>query len=143
MSTEYPTILHRWFEEVWNQKRTDTIHELLTDKTIHHDLNGPGTGDMVGIEPYLTFHAGFLGAFPDLHIDLRKVEADGDKLTGHFTVTGTHAGPLGEIPATGKKVRFDGKGICAFTDGKCTEVWNEIDFTKMQYDLDPNTPDVA
>lgn len=141
-SNEYPTLMHRWFEEVWNQRRTETIREMLTETTIHHELNGPGSADMVGIGPYEKFHSDFLGAFPDLFVEVKNVTVEGDKYTGHFVVTGTQSGTLGEMPATGKKVRFDGTGICIIKDGRCVEVWNEIDFGKMQYDLAPDTPDI-
>ena len=26
---EYPTLLHRWFDEVWNQKREEAIDEMM------------------------------------------------------------------------------------------------------------------
>lgn len=66
-----------------------------------------------------------------------------NKVACRFTVTGRQAGDLPQIPATNKKVLFDGSGVCTVADGKFTEVWNIIDFPKMQYDLAPNTPDIA
>lgn len=32
-----------------------------------------------------------------------------------------------------------GSGICTLSDGKFVEVWNEIDFTKNNFDLDGPT----
>jgi len=139
---EYETLLHRWFEEVWNQRRTETIRELLTEDSIHHGLSGPGGGTVYGYEDFEKFHADFLAAFPDLRVELGDVITEGAKLAARFTVTGTQTGPFHDLPATGKKVRFTGSGICTVKDGKCHEVWNEVDFLKMQYDLSPDTPDV-
>ncbi len=42
MTDEYHTLMHRWFAEVWNQKRTDTIVEMMSEETLHHGLTGPG-----------------------------------------------------------------------------------------------------
>ena len=58
------------------------------------------------------------------------------------SVTGTQTGDLPEIGATGKKVLFTGSGTATTENGKFVEVWNEVDFPKMQYDLAPDTPDV-
>lgn len=142
MPGEYPTLLHRWFQEVWNEKNAATIRELLTEESIHHGLSGPGGDTVRGSADFEKFHSDFLAAFPDLKVELSDVITDGDKLAARFTVTGTQAGPLNGIPPTGKKVRFTGSGICRVKDGKFDEVWNEIDFLKMQYDLSPDTPDV-
>ena len=39
-------IMARWFEEVWNQGRRETIHELFAEKGVLHDgtttYRGPG-----------------------------------------------------------------------------------------------------
>ena len=54
----------------------------------------------------------FFRAFPDIHNALRSTLADGQIVAAEFTVSGTHQGPLtlptGEIPATGRSLRFDG-----------------------------------
>jgi steroid delta-isomerase-like uncharacterized protein len=142
MTNEYPTLLHQWFDEVWNQKKASTIRELFTEDTVVHGLSGPGEDPVRGFDAFEKFHADFIAAFPDVHIDVDDVVTEGDKLAGRFTVTGTQTGPLAEMPATGKKTLFTGSGICTVKDGKFTEIWNEIDFPKMQYDLAFDTPDI-
>lgn len=142
MADQYQSMLHRWFEEVWNQKKASTIREMFTEDTIVHGVSGPGDGPIRGFSEFEKFHADFLAAFPDLHVEVDDVVTEGNKIAGRFTVTGTQRGDLPELPATGKKVLFTGSGICTTRDGKFVEVWNEIDFGKMQYDLAPNTPDV-
>ena len=34
MAVENVALARRWFEEVWNQRRADTIDELLTDEAL-------------------------------------------------------------------------------------------------------------
>lgn len=142
MADEYKTILHQWFEEVWNKKNAAAIREMLAEDSIHHGLSGPGGGPVYGYSEFEKFHSDFIAAFPDLHIELGDVMTDGDRIAARYTVTGTQRGPLPDLQATGKKVRFTGSGMCTVRDGKFTEVWNEVDFPKMQYDLAPDTPDV-
>ena len=143
MTNEYPSLLHRWFDEVWNQQKASTIRELFTEDTVVHGLSAPGEAPVRGFEAFEKFHADFLAAFPDMQIVVDDVVTEGDRLAGRFTVTGTQTGALGDMPATGKKTLFTGSGICIVKDGKFTEVWNEIDFPKMQYDLAFDTPDIV
>ncbi|HMQ05237.1 MAG TPA: ester cyclase [Pyrinomonadaceae bacterium] len=136
------TLLHRWFEEVWNQKRTSAIYEMMTEETIIHGLSGPGGPPVLGASDFEKFHSTFVSAFPDVHVEVFDVVSEGNKMACRFTVTGRQMGDLPEITATNKKVLFDGTGVCTVADGKFTEVWNVIDFPKMHYDLAPDTPDV-
>ena len=142
MSDGNETLLRRWFEEVWNEKQVESIGEFMTDESVHHGIGGPGAGPVVGIEAFRQFHSAFVEAFPDIEINLEEVIATDDKVAARFTATGTHQGPLMGMPPTGKKTVFTGGGICTMRDGKFVEVWNQIDFPKMQYDLADGTPDI-
>ena len=142
MSDGNEALLRRWFDEVWNEKRVESIGEFMTDESVHHGIGGPGGEPVKGIEAFRQFHLAILEAFPDIEIKLEEVIAKGDKVAARFTATGTHRGPLMEMPPTGKKTEFSGGGICTMRDGKFVEVWNQIDFMKMQYDLADGTPDI-
>jgi steroid delta-isomerase-like uncharacterized protein len=56
--------------------------------------------------------ADFFRAFPDLRIEVINIFEKGDRAAGEVTMTGTNSGPLvtpmGEVPATGK--RMDTRG---------------------------------
>jgi hypothetical protein len=36
MATAYDALARRWFEEVWNQRRADTIDEMLAPDAVSH-----------------------------------------------------------------------------------------------------------
>jgi predicted ester cyclase len=142
MADEYKTLLHRWFDEVWNKKNTAAIREMLTEDSIHYGLSGPGAGGVRGYTEFEKFHKDFVNAFPDLHVEVEDVITEGNKLAGRYTVTGKQDAPLPNGADTKKKVLFSGFGICTTKDGKFVEVWNHVDFPKMEYDLADDTPDV-
>ena len=54
--------------------------------------------------------ADFLRAFPDLGMEVTRTVVDGPVTAVEATLTGTHDGPLalptGEVPATGRRLRF-------------------------------------
>ena len=124
---EYPTLLHRWFDEVWNQQREEAIDEMMTEDVVVHGLGEP----IVGRENFKPFFRAFAAAFPDINITVEDVITDGDKMSCRCTVRGTHTGEgLGFSP-TNQPVEFTGGGLCTVENGKFTEVWNEFDFMRM------------
>ena len=76
---------------------------------------------------YRFFFSGMRTAFPDLNVAAETVVQDGDSLAFAYTLTGTHNGPLGKIPPTGKKVKIRGVQISKFKDGKMVERWGSSD----------------
>ncbi len=56
--------------------------------------------------------ADFFRAFPDLRAELINIFEKGDRAAGEIKMTGTHTGPMatpmGEVPATGKRIELRG-----------------------------------
>ena len=41
MAKEKNTILHRWFEEVWNKGKAELIDEMIAPECVAHGLDDP------------------------------------------------------------------------------------------------------
>ncbi len=54
---------------------------------------------------------------------VRRVIAEGDKVAYITTGAGTHTGPLGDIPPTGKKMEVVNFAIQRIYDGRISETW--------------------
>jgi predicted ester cyclase len=61
-------------------------------------------------------------AFPDYHVELEEMVAEGDKVVVRFTITGTQLGQWGPLPPTGKRVRFEEIVFLRFVDGRVAEL---------------------
>jgi steroid delta-isomerase-like uncharacterized protein len=66
-------------------------------------------------------------AFPDLHITIEDVIAEGDKVVCRNTVTGTHRGEYLGVPATGRSVTYKEILIARFDNGRIVETWGIVD----------------
>lgn len=128
---EYETLLHQWFEEVWNNKSEDAIDELFAEDGVANGLNDADGNAPRGPENFKTLHRAFLSAYPDLKITIEETVSEGDKIAARCTVRATHTGEgLGVVP-TNQPIEFTGMTIVKVKDGKIVEAWNEFDFMKM------------
>lgn len=131
MAEEYKTLLHKWFEEVWNQGNENAIEEMFADDGIAHGLNDAEGNSVRGVEGFKVLHRAFLSAYPDMKITVEDTVCEGDKIAARCTVNATHTGKgLGVLPSD-QPVEFTGLTIVRIKDGKIAEAWNEFDFMKM------------
>jgi steroid delta-isomerase-like uncharacterized protein len=131
MRNQNEALLHRWFEEVWNQGRAEAIDEMFDCEGIAHGLRDEGGNELCGPEGFKPFFMNFRGSFPDLKITIEETLIDGDKVAARCTVRGIHAGEGLGFAATQQPVEFTGMTIVRVRDGKIVEAWNNFDFMAM------------
>lgn len=128
-------VVSRLIEEGFNQGNLDVLDEIVAPEFAHYSA---GKMDVQGPEGYKGLVGMLRAAFPDLHITIEDIIAQGDKVTVRQTYTGTQQGMLmgpPDIPPTGKEVVFT--GICHYqiTDGKLVKGLTEFDQLGMLQQL--------
>jgi steroid delta-isomerase-like uncharacterized protein len=124
------SIVRAWFEEVWNQGNEESIDRLYAPDGLAHGLSSDGS-PIVGPDAYKPFYRTFRGAFPDMRVEVLRTITEGDLVTAHCHVTGTHTGDhLGLLP-TDRPVDFSGICIVRVRDGQILEAWNNFDFLRL------------
>ena len=88
-----------------------------------------------GVEAWKLFIGVLLTAFPDLHFTMEDQLVAGDRVAFRWRATGTHDGPLGEVPATGRAVQIDGLIIDRLANGVVVERWEQWDQPRMLQQL--------
>ena len=117
-------IVTKWVDEAWNGRQGERIDEMFAPDYVGHF---PGMPDLHGPGDFKGFHASFMNALPDMHLAVEDLVSEGDRVVWRFVVTGTHAGELLGVPATGKRVRFDVMVLTRLTDGRWSEDWVQMD----------------
>jgi len=74
-----------------------------------------------GLEPYKQFISMYFTAFPDLHLTIEDIIAEGDNVVVRQTFQGTHKGDLMGILPTGKQATATGISIFRVANGKAVE----------------------
>jgi len=131
MSTsENIELMKRWFREVWNEGRLETIHELLSPDAI---ATGQVGADVVMYGPadFLPFAQRILSAFPDIKTTVEDAFGADDQVVVRWSATMTHRGDALGIPATGKPVRITGITIVRIANGQIVEGWDNWDQLAM------------
>ena len=131
MSEQNKAAVRRLIEDHWNGKSAEHVAELFTPNATLHTPDGV----LNGLQGAAFLLHAYATAFPDFHMTIHDMIAEGDQVVVRWTLAGTHKGPLLHIPPTGK--RFDvpnGIGIFKMTDGK-VEVgyfaWNKFELLQQ------------
>ena len=135
MSEKNKALIRRWFEEVWNQGRSDVIDDLLAEDAVIHGLVDGAGNPVSGLDGFHDFHTQFRGAFPDLIVSVDDTIGEGDMVVARCSVRGRHTGNHLGFAATNAPVQFDGVAITRIENGKIAEAWNHFDFAQMNRQL--------
>ena len=140
MSTEEnKAVMRRIVEEIYNKGNVSVAGELVSPEygySYDSDL-----GRSKGIESYKQFASMILKAFPDHHITLEDIIAEGDKVVMRLTVTGTHTGGdyMGIAP-TGRQFKMSAIIISRLVNGKIVEQWENADLLGQLQQLGAISP---
>jgi steroid delta-isomerase-like uncharacterized protein len=131
MSEENKQLLHRWFEEVWNNGRAEAIEEMFDENGIAHGLSEDPSNPIKGPSGYRPFYTTFRKAFPNIMVVVEDMIAEGDKVAARCSVRAKHEGEFMGRAATQAPVEFTGITIVRIHNGKIVEAWNNFDFMTM------------
>ncbi len=114
----------RFYEEVINQKKLAVVDEVADADYVSHGFPPGLPPGRQGLKAFISvFHT----AFPDGHLSIDQMIAEGDTVATRLTFRGTHTGAFQNIPATGKKVTVPALDMARFTNGKLVEHWGGPD----------------
>jgi len=80
-----------------------------------------------GIDAIKQWYRSLWAAFPDCHLTLGNVVAEGDFVANNFRLTGTHRGVFLGTPASGRPIDVEGVTILRFAHRKCVERRSQTD----------------
>ncbi len=133
-------LMRRWFQEVWNERRIETVHQLFSADGIAHGQEG-AEAEIHGPKEFEAFVRKIHGAFSDMHLTVEDVFATDDKGVLRWSAVMKHTGDALGIPASGRTVRLRGVTMVRFANGKIVEGWDNWDQLGMLQQIGAlNTP---
>jgi steroid delta-isomerase-like uncharacterized protein len=126
----------RWFQEVWNERREETIDDLFPEGAIGH-MEG---AEIRGPSEFRRVRATLLAAFPDLRVSVEETLAEGDIVVVRWSARATHLGDALGFAASRRPARFRGMTWLRFAGGKITEGWDAWNQGALLEQLRPGNP---
>jgi steroid delta-isomerase-like uncharacterized protein len=133
MSEENKILSRRVVEEVLVAGNLDVVDEIVSEDYVHHDPAMPEEGH--GRESFKEFASMYRSAFPDVHVEIEDMIAEGDRVATRWVASGTHEGELMGISPTGNRVTVVGNTIERIAEGQIAETWDNYDALGMMQQL--------
>jgi len=109
-----------------------TIDELVEPDAV---IRTPLPLNLTGAQALKAVFGALHRAYPDLHITIEDVIAEGDKVVCRNAVTGTHRGEYMGIAPTGRSVTYNEIFIFRFVNGRIAETWGVVDVLSQMRQL--------
>jgi steroid delta-isomerase-like uncharacterized protein len=109
------TVIHRYFEELFNQGKLELIEQLLHPRYVNYS---PSPGLPTGREGLRIVVPALRSAFPDLRYTIEDLVVGSDAIATRTTLRGTHRGDFFELPATGRSFSVQQMTIERFEDDR-------------------------
>jgi predicted ester cyclase len=129
MNSSTQTELNKWmcrrfFQELHNNRNLSIIDELVDRNVVSHD---PFPGQEPGREGLKNTIRIFHDAFPDLHVEIRDMLAENDRVMTRLRISGTHEGTFMDATPTHNAVIYDEMIVLRVDHGKIVEHWAVAD----------------
>ncbi len=118
----------RFYAEVVNKHNVNAIDSFASPAYLEHQYDTHYDSDRKGIKKAFT---DYFNSFPDMHVKVNFMMAEGDLVTAQITTTGTNTGSIYGQKATNKKFEINGVDITRFKNGKVEEHWGYAEEGKL------------
>ncbi len=125
-------VLYRYLE-IFNDGNMDLVESTIDTAYVCHHPSYPD--NIVGQDAFREWVAMNRTAFSDFRLALEDILARGNDVYCRWTMTGTHDGPLRDLPPTGKEVSIVGLALTRMADGKVIEEWVMFDIAGLYRQL--------
>jgi steroid delta-isomerase-like uncharacterized protein len=113
-------LVHRFYDQMWNRFDVTALDGLVVDDV---RFRGSLGGDLVGREALAGYVHQVRAAFPDFHNEVVELVVDDGQAAARLRYRGTHEDQVLGVPATGRRVTYDGAAFFTFADDRIASVW--------------------
>lgn len=111
-------VVRRAYDELVMAGDFSNLAEIVHEDYMDHTQPPGWATDRAGLQHQIAY---FRSAFPNIHVTLEDMIAEGDLVMHRQTMRGTHLGEFFGIPPTGTVVEMTGMHLFRIADGKLIE----------------------
>ena len=121
MTEQHKAVIEQ-FLDAWNRRYPEEFDRFVKQNVVRHCSATPAVviGNLDQLKEFMRQDS---AVFPDSVQAVTYAAAEGDLVGAWCTYEGTQQGPIGPLPASGRKVKFDWAAMFRMEDGKIAEWW--------------------
>ena len=132
MSEQFTQYERTWIDGL-NRGDVSVADVVFAPHCVIHMAGSPAPNLSVG--EFKQMVAGLLTAFPDIRLTIEDQVITAGKVATRWIAEGTHTGPLGQVPPTGRRMRIDGLILDHVDGDRVVERWEQWDQAGMLQQL--------
>ena len=118
---ENKTLVRRLVNEYWSNLTNHAVADELLTPDFYFSYAPPGVPPNRAV--YKQFMSAYAVGFPDFHVTIEDMVAEGDKVGIRTTNRATNTGSFMGMPPTGKKTEVPQMSIFRIVNGKIVAEW--------------------
>ena len=134
------TLVHRFYEEIWNEQRLDLVHEVLSP-----DVNFRGSlgSTRTGRDEFCEYASEVITALDSYRCTIESLVVEDNTAAARLTFSGIHVASFLDRPPTGNRVSWVGAAFFHATDTTIDDIWVLGDLVNLLVQLEskPAAPD--
>ena len=132
-------IIGGFHRRLWAEADLSVIEEVIAEDAVTHwgdAESGTAAAIRADAERYFA-------AFRDVRTSIDDLIGEGDRVVLTWTTAGTHTGPYGKVPPTGRVITMRGIDVYRLNGGRVVEAWSLWDGLAAYQQLGLVDPDVG
>ena len=127
MLAQTPVDVVMRLHELWNNGSVEFVPEIYSPEFVAHMPRGWSRSEFSGHDGARQLIARIRLAFPDWHERVVDIVANDDRVVTRYISTGTHTGPLDDLPPTMRAIVVDEISIYRIERSRIREQWCLVD----------------
>jgi predicted ester cyclase len=113
-------VVTEYIDGLWNQLRYDLIDQVLSPTVVAHASDGTNER---GSQRFHQVIPAVRSAFPDLHLTIEEMLAEGDRVAVRLRINGTHEGDFADLAPTHRRIDVQEWFFFRLADSRIVEYW--------------------
>jgi predicted ester cyclase len=113
-------LVRSFYDDLWNRWDDALVPAVLSPT---FEFRGSLGTVSIGRDGWLAYRQVVRSGSADFHNRLVTLVCDGDRAAARLLYSGTHTGPLLDLPATGRRFEYSGAAFFTVADGLLASAW--------------------
>jgi steroid delta-isomerase-like uncharacterized protein len=131
MSSLTTRLIETFYEELWNRWNDAAVDDTLDSS---FEFRGSLGRQTFGRDEWRAYRDSVRAGSADFHTEVVTLVCEGRRAAVRLRYTGTHTGPLLDLPASGRRFEYAGAAFFVADDERLTSAWvlGDLDALRRQ-----------